>query len=196
MNRRATSLLLPAIFALLAPAGAVAGDVALAPFVGLQYGGELQSVTSGRAPIDVGLQYGATLDVPFGDRWGIDLLFARQDSELASVPRQELAVERYMAGIREEKGGGRIRFRGSFFLGATRYALEGLGSDARFTLAIGLGTSLALSPRAALRADARAYYAVVSSAARTACLGGSCLYLFAASGVWQGDITAGVEIRF
>jgi Outer membrane protein beta-barrel domain len=196
MARHARSFLLPAILGLWASAGAVASDVAIAPFVGFQYGGELQSATSGRAPIDVGLQYGATLDVPFGDRWGIDVLFARQESELASAPRREIAVERYMAGIREEKGEGRFRFRGSFFLGATRYALDGVGSDARFTLAIGLGSSVALWPRVALRADARAYYAVISSAARTACLDGSCLYLFASSGVWQGDITAGVELRF
>src|SRR5262245_42811170 len=187
--------LLPAVLVLSAPRGVVAGDVGIAPFVGFQFGGALQSTPYGRAPIDVGLQYGATLDVPFADRWGMDVLFARQESELASVPRLGIAVERYLAGIREEKEGGRFRFRGSFFLGATRYALEGLGSEARFTLAIGLGTSVALSPRVALRADARAYYAVVSSAGGTACVG-SCVYFFAASGVWQGDITAGVELRF
>lgn len=182
---------------LLRAAPAAAGDVAIAPFVGFQYGGALDSVVSGRASIGVGLQYGATLDVAIGERgWGTDVLFARQESELAGVPRVGVAVERYMAGVREEKGDDRFRFRGVFLIGATRLALDGLGSDVRFTGALGLGGSVSLSPRVALRADARAYYAVVSFAGGTACVSGSCLYVFGATGVWQGDVTAGLELRF
>jgi len=182
---------------LLPTAPARAGDVALAPFVGFQYGGAIDSVASGRASIGVGLQYGATLDVAIGEGgWGADVLFARQESDLASVPRVGIAVERYMAGVREEKGDGRFRFRGVFLIGATRFALDGLGSDVRFTGALGLGASVSLSRRFALRADARAYYAVVSFAGGTACVNGSCLYVFGGTGVWQGDVTAGLELRF
>jgi hypothetical protein len=101
-----------------------------------------------------------------------------------------------MAGIREEKGEGRFLFRGNFFLGATRFALEGIGSEVRFTGALGLGASMALSPRLALRADARGYYAVVSSAGGAACVNGSCLYVLGGSGIFQGDVTAGLELRF
>jgi hypothetical protein len=182
---------------LLAAAAARAGDVSIAPFVGFQFGGALDSVVSGRAEIGVGLQYGAVLDVAIGQSgWGADVLFARQQSDLATVPRVGVAVERYMAGVREEKGDGRFRLRGVFLIGATRLALEGHGSDARFTGALGLGGSLALTPRLALRADARAYYAVVSFSGAAACVNGSCLYLFGGTGVWQGDVTAGLEIRF
>ena len=106
------------------------------------------------------------------------------------------AVERYLAGVREEKGDGRFRFRGNGFLGATRFAVDGLGSDVRFTAAIGLGASMALAPHVALRADARAYYTVASFAGGSACINGSCLYAFAGSGVWQGDVTAGLELTF
>lgn len=196
MSRRVTLFLLRAAIVLSPAAPARGGDVALAPFVGFQYGGALDSVASGRASIAVGLQYGAMLDVAIGERWGADVLFARQGSELASVPRVGVAVERYMAGVREEKGDGRFRSRGVFLLGVTRFALAGVGSDVRFTGALGLGGSVSLSPRCALRADARAYYALISFAGGSACVGGSCLYVFGGTGVWQGDVTAGLELRF
>jgi hypothetical protein len=182
---------------LLAAAGARAGDVALAPFVGFQYGGSFDSVAGGRASIGVGLQYGAVMDIPIGgERWGAEVLFARQESELSGVPSRDVAVERYLAGVREEKEVGRFRFRGVFLVGATRFALEGLGSDVRFTGAIGLGMRTALGSNFGVRADVRGYYAVVSLSGGTACVDGSCLFLFGSSGLWQGDVTAGLEFRF
>jgi hypothetical protein len=193
--RRAQSLLF--LVLLLAAAGARAGDVALAPFVGFQYGGGFDSAF-GRASIDIGLQYGAVLDVPIGgDRWGAEVLFARQETELSGVPSRDVAVERYMAGVREEKEvGDRFRFRGVFLVGATRFVLAGLGSDVRFTGAIGLGMRMRLGQSFGLRADVRGYYAVVSLSGGSACVDGSCLFLFGGSGVWQGDVTAGLELRF
>ena len=189
--------LLPSLVLLLAAAGARGGDVALAPFVGFQYGGAFDSVASGRASIGVGLQYGAALDIPIGgERWGAEVLFARQESELSGVPRRDVAVERYMAGVREEKDLGRFRLRGVFLLGVTRFALEGLGSDVRFTGALGLGIRMPLGSSFGLRADVRGYYAVASLSGGTACVDGSCLFVFGGSGVWQGDVTAGLEIRF
>jgi len=194
-SRRAAQIFLA--LTLLSSATARAGDVSLAPFVGFQYGGAFDSLADGRASIGVGLQYGATLDIPIGgERWGAEVLFARQESELASVPRRGVAVERYLAGVREEKEAGRFRFRGVFLLGITRFALDGLGSDVRFTGAIGLGARTSLSRRFGLRADVRGYYAVASFSGGTACVDGSCLFLFGGSGVWQGDVTGALELRF
>jgi hypothetical protein len=47
-----------------------------------------------------------------------------------------------------------------------------------------------------LRADVHGYYAVVTAGAGTACVSGSCLYVFGSSGIWQGDVTAALEFRF
>ena len=197
MSLRAQLFALPAALVVSCPASALPGDVALEPFVGVQFGGAFQAVESGRVSIGVGLQYGATLDVAIGgEGWGAQAFFARQDSELASVPPLGVAVERYMAGVREEKGDGRFRFRGVFLLGATRFALDGLGSDVRFTVAPGLGASVSLSPHVGLRADVRAYYAIISFAGGTACVNSSCLYVFGGTGVWQGDLTAALQFRF
>jgi hypothetical protein len=78
----------------------------------------------------------------------------------------------------------------------TRFALEGLGSDVRFTAAVGLGARTWLTSRFGLRADVRGYYAIVSLSGATACVDGSCLFVFGGSGVWQGDVTAGLQLRF
>ena len=66
----------------------------------------------------------------------------------------------------------------------------------RFTVAPGLGASVSLSPRVGLRADVRAYYAIISFAGGTACVNSSCLYVFGGTGVWQGDLTAALQFRF
>jgi hypothetical protein len=196
-RRRLRRLAPTAVLLLFSSTTAVPEEFTLEPFAGIQYGGAFQAATGGRAEIGVGLQYGATVDVAIGgERWGAVALFARQDTELEGVPRRDVAVERYMVGPREEKGDGRFRFRGVFLLGATRFALDGLGSDVRFTVAPGLGASVWLSPRFGLRADVRAYYAVISFSGGTACVSSSCLYLFGSTGVWQGDLTAGLQLRF
>jgi len=195
-HRPAGPLVLPLAFILLAAGSARAGEVEVAPFFGLQYGGSLVAPSGRKVAIDVGPQYGATLDVPFAQRWSIELLYARQETEVASSPRIGLAVERYMAGVREEKEVGRGRFLGVGLLGLTRVVPDGLGADERFTVALGLGLRWPLSPRLGLRVDARGYYAIVSSGGGTACVNGSCLLVFGGSGVWQGDITAGLAWTF
>jgi hypothetical protein len=195
-SRRGLPLLLPLALPLLSHAHARAGEVQLAPFAGVQYGGSLVTASGRTVGIDVGLQYGATLDVAVARSWSVELLFARQQTELASAPWLGLAVERYMAGAREEKEVGRGRFMGVALVGLTRVLPDGLGADERFTVALGLGMRWPLTKRLGVRADARGYYAVVSSGGGSACVNGSCLLLFGSSGVWQGDLTAGLVWTF
>jgi len=119
-SRPAGPLLLPLAFILLAAGSARAGEVEVAPFFGLQYGGSLVAPSGRNVAIDVGPQYGATLDVAIAQGWSIELLYARQETEAVSTPRIGLAVERYMAGVRQEKEVGRGRFLGVALLGLTR----------------------------------------------------------------------------
>jgi hypothetical protein len=189
-------LLLPLAFLVLAGASAHAGDIEIAPFLGLQYGGSLATPSGGKVAIDAGLQYGATLDVAFARSWSFEVLVARQETELASAPGLGLAVERYMAGVREEKELGRARFHGVGLLGLTRVVPNGLGADERFTVALGLGVRWPLTRHLGGRADVRGYYAIVSSGGGSACIDGSCVLVFGSSGVWQGDLTAALVWTF
>jgi hypothetical protein len=100
-------------------------------------------------------------------------------------------------GIQEEKGDERLRFFGVFLAGLTRFApgLDGYDSDVGFTLGLSLGLKRALSERVGLRAEARGFFVNVNSSGGLFC-SGSCLFVFHASGLWQGDLAAGLTFAF
>jgi hypothetical protein len=191
-----------AVLALAAPAGA--GDVELAPFAGLKFGGRLFSPDFVASfSFDESLTYGATLGMPLDDQWRVEFLYSRQSTELRSarVPGRRFpqTVEHYMVGIQEETDAERpLRFFGVFFLGATRLVpgLSGGESDLRFAGALSLGGKYRLTPRLGLRFEARAFYTVVESGGSIYCVDGTCLFQFSGSGIWQGDLTAGIVLRF
>ena len=200
--RRCAHLALAAL--LLCPGRAGAGDVNVefAPFAGVRYGGAFSSIASGRrVSLGAGFEYGATVDFPIGESWGVELLYSREVSDVSSGtadPPIDMKIERYMAGVREEKGEGKARLLGVFLLGITRFApgFGGFDADERFTVGVGLGGKVFLSPRFGLRAEARGFFVVVQSGAATACVNGACLFRYTASGLWQGDVTAAVVIAF
>lgn len=199
--RRSGRGALVALAALLCARGAGAGDVELAPFVGVQFPGSVASAASGRiVSIGIGLDYGGTLDIAVAPGWRAELLYSRQATDLSSRgngPGFGLVVERYLAGIQEEKGDDSLRFFGVFLAGLTRFApgLDGYDSDVRFTLGLSLGLKRALSERFGFRAEARGFFVNVDSGGGVIC-SGSCLFVFRASGLWQGDLSAGVTLAF
>ncbi len=189
--------------ALLSPArGLSAGDVELAPFVGVQYGGSFDSVAGGqRYSMASALVYGATVDVAISESWGVELSYSRAETEASrasGADRLDLRVERYLAGIREEKGEGRARFFGVFLVGITRFApgLRGYDAAEAFTLGLSLGVKSSLSKRFGLRGEARGFFVSVASGGGTVCLDGSCLFRYSASGLLQGDVTGAVVVKF
>jgi len=113
------------------------------------------------------------------------------------APRYRLTIERYMTGVQEEKGCGRIRFFGDFLLGITRFApaLDSLGSDVRFTGLVSLGIKGHLTRHVALRAESRAFYIVTQAGGAALCSGG-CVFVYAGNGTWQGDVSAAAVLRF
>ena len=171
----------------------------LAPFAGVQFPGYVDSTSNGRpVSIGIGLDYGATMDIAFRPGWRFELLYSRQATELSSRgdgARYGLKVERYLVGIQEEKGDPRTRFFGVFLAGVTRFApgLGGYDSDVHFTLGLSLGVKRSLSERFGLRAEARGFFVNVNSGGGVIC-SGSCLFVFRGSGLWQGDLSAGVTI--
>lgn len=192
---------LVALAVLFCARGADAGDVELTPFAGVQFPGYVDSTAGGRPfSIGIGLDYGATLDIAVAEGWRAELLYSRQATELstrAGGPRFGLKLERYLVGIEEEKGDARMRFFGVFLAGLTRFApgLDGYESEVRLTLGLSLGLKRALSERFGFRAEARGFFVNVDSGAGIIC-NGSCLFVFRGSGLWQGDLSAGVTMGF
>ena len=202
-TRAVGASLLLALALLAAPARA--GEVQLAPSAGFAFGGYLQSPTyDSRFTFDESANFGATLDVAFADTWRVEALFSHQSTELrgrrAELPRFEQTVERYMVGIVEEfDSDTRWRFFGVGLLGATRLdpGLDGVDSELRFALGLSLGTKFLASRRVGLRLEGRVFYTVVESGGSAFCNGqGTCFFNFSGSGLWQGDVTAGLILRF
>jgi hypothetical protein len=182
--------------------GAGAEGVEIAPFVGVQNAGSVESPSTG-ASVAIGsdLDFGGTVDVPVAPSWRIEALYSRQQSQVASggtEPPFDLAVERYMAGIQEQAGEGSTRFFGVFLLGLTRFVpgATGYGADERFTLGLSLGLKTYLSRRFGFRVEARGFFVAVEGGAGAVCSNGSCLFRYRASGLWQGDLTGGVVVAF
>jgi hypothetical protein len=177
-----------------------AEKVELAPFGGLGYGGSFYTTSGRHAYIGPGVAYGATLNLRIADNWRVEALYSRQptDVDQGNGPGFDMTVERYMFGIVEEKGDEPTRFFGSFLLGATRFnpGFGGFHSDVRFTGALTLGIKQYFSKRVGFRAEARGFFVVVESGAGALCSNGACLFVYSGSGIWQGDITAGLTIGF
>jgi hypothetical protein len=186
---------------LLVAPGTSAADVELAPFAGVQFPGAVSANGSGRVfSFGIGLDYGGTMDIAVAEGWRVELLYSRQATELSrrgDVARFGVDLERYMIGIQEEKGDPRTRFFGVFLAGLTRFApgLDGYSSDVRATLGLSLGIKRAISDRFGLRAEGRGFFVNVDSGAGVIC-NGSCLFVFRGSGLWQGDLSAGVTVGF
>jgi hypothetical protein len=200
LARRAA--LLVALAAPLVDPRAQAGEIELQPFIGLQYGGSFASPAGVPFSFDESADYGATLDVALAPTWRLELLFSRQETELkppTGGPTFPQTVERYMVGIQEEpETDGPFRFFGVALLGATRLVpgLAGVDSELRFAVGLSLGTKVPASSRFGLRLEARGFYTVVDSGGAVFCTNGTCLFRFSGSGIWQGDVTAGVILRF
>jgi hypothetical protein len=200
MISRARAGLPLALTLLLSCRPAFAGDVELAPFAGFQFGGAVTSnATGGIFDLDAGFAWGGSLNLAVAPGWRVELLYSRQQTALESRGADRIGVlaERYMAGIQEEKGTEKTRFFGVFLLGATRFdpALAGVGSDFRFTGGLSLGIKQWLTSRLGLRAEARAFFIDIRTSSGLFCAGG-CLFVFSGTGLWQGDVSAGVTFGF
>lgn len=189
-----------ALAALLVPGRSLdAADIELAPFVGAQFGSF--SPVSGQSSIGSGLDYGATANVAIAPSWRVELLYSRQDTSLSGggpFQRATLTIQRYMAGIQEEKIEDWGRLFGVFLMGLTRFApgFDGYDADERFTLGLSLGAKFSLSDRLGLRTEARGFFVTLASGGGILCSNGTCLVRYSASGLYQGDVTAAVVMTF
>jgi opacity protein-like surface antigen len=187
---------------LLGAAEARAQAVQVTPFAGFAFGGSLRdTVLDQDASFEAGLDYGGTLSFRLSGGFRFELLYSRQETELGGpllgVPF-DVTIERYMAGLQEEKGEGSVRYFGSFLVGATRLVpgVTGLEAETRFGLGVGLGVKSFFTKNVGLRLEVRGFYTLVESEGGAFCTDGSCLFAFTGSGLWQGDLSGGLILRF
>jgi hypothetical protein len=167
---------------------------------GIGFGGSLvSSASGGSVDIEVGPVYGGAVSTRLSSTWRFEGLFLRQESRVAgerSGTHVHVAQERYLAGFQEELPWGNRRAFGTLLIGATRSVPAGADDGWWFTIGLGLGVKTQLSARVGLRFEARGYYTPVTVGGVTVCGAGGCFFKYTGSGVFQGDVTAGVFFGF
>ena len=200
----------PLCFILLAfalPAGAqgvVEGPkVQIAALAGWGFGGSVTNLETGQQrSFEAAPVYGGALGIKVGEGWFAEGYFSRQKSKLSGgglTPDFDVALERYLIGIQQETGTNpRVRWFGTFWLGATRFVpgLGDYGSETKFTGGLGLGVKTYFSDNIGLRLEARGFYTLVKGEGGLLCVNGQCLFAFSGSGLWQGDVGGGLIIAF
>ena len=191
-----------AVALLLGAAPARAQSVQITPFVGYAFGGSVRSSTLDETySFDASLAYGGSVNFSISPTWRFELLYSRQETKLGGEglsPSFDVTIERYLAGFQEEKGEGNVRWFGTVWLGATRFVpgLGGFDSETKFGGGVGLGVKTFPVKNVGLRFEARGFYTLVKSDGGAFCANGTCLFAFSGTGLWQGDVSAGLILAF
>jgi hypothetical protein len=143
--------------------------------------------------------YGGALDLRVSPGWNVEFGYARQPTRLegGGLPPFGVTLERYLVGIQEEKGDQKVRWFGTFSLGATRFVPEaGFDATTKFTGGVDLGLKAFFTKNVGLRMEVRGFYTVVNGSGGVACVNGTCLFAFNGTGLWQGDVGGGLILGF
>jgi hypothetical protein len=187
---------------LLGATHAGAQSVQVTPFVGYAFGGSVwDSAREKTYSFDPSLAYGGALNFSISPAWRFELLYSRQETQLSGEglsPSFDVTIERYLAGFQEEKGEGNVRWFGTVWFGATRFVpgQGDVGSETKFSAAVGLGVKTFPVKNVGLRFEARGFYTLVKGEGGAFCANGSCLFAFSGTGLWQGDVSGGLIVAF
>jgi opacity protein-like surface antigen len=184
---------------------AVAG-VEVTPFAGLRFGGAFEDTNTGtEISLNDSGSYGLVLDVDIAPDQQIEIYLSRQSTTLSANgtftgnPLFDLTVEYYHFGglYLIDVQNDRVRPFVSGGLGLTRMNPQGdgLSTETRFSLSIGGGVKFFLTDRVGLRLDGRGIFTALDSSGAMFCSGG-CAISVQSSGFIQGELGAGLVLRF
>jgi hypothetical protein len=205
---------LTAALLVIAPAAARGQKVEITPVVGYRFGGGFSSATGiGTADpaVDYEVQDAASFGVHLGLRVAndgeLELLYSRQNTRLGTgglftgEALFDLALETWQAGgnylFAEEAS--RLRPYIGVGLGITRLLPEpaALQDETRFSASFAAGAKVWLGRHVGLRFEARGFFTVLESDRETFCGSGEgCLVHASGSDISQGEVRAGLVLRF
>jgi hypothetical protein len=170
-------------------------------YSGLGFGGELIATPGYEAvALQAGLLYGGAFNVEFLQKWRIEALVMREESQVrgpVSGTYVDVDVERYMVGVlSQERLSPSFDIFGEFMLGATRFMPAGYESELWFTLGVAAGVKTYATRHIGFRFEGRGYYTPVSISGAAVCGPRGCVFGYTGTGTFQGDVTAGVVIGF
>jgi hypothetical protein len=182
-------------------------EIALTPFYGYQFGGRA-STYDGEVRIKDSENYGFTLDVPYTSTTTVQLLYIYQDTSLQRTDKYtgitedlfDMTVQYFHLGGTAEvaKGGATSFVSGS--LGATYFDPDksNVSSETLFSLSFGMGLLKEISKNIDFRVQGRLLIPIQYAGGSLFCSSGSgcAAGISGGTSILQGDVTAGIAIRF
>jgi hypothetical protein len=182
-----------------------AAQSALTVYGGARAGGAFTDEADGRTlTLDGGATWAASLDWPLGDGRQMQLFVSRQRSGLPGSAFGEAGT--IGVDVTHVHVGGRVfvdgdAVRGGTYavggVGVTHFSpgLDGLTSETRPSMNLGLGLQWPLAPAVALRAELRGYVTLVNSRGGFFCSGG-CVVSIKGDTLTQAEALLGLSVGF
>jgi hypothetical protein len=199
-----------AMLAVLATAMPAAGhaqeSTMVTVYAGYRFGGELTDATTGDTwEMTEGPAYAVAVAIDIDRQSQYELYFGRRSGELAlRSSGLSPAVSRIGLDITYVQFGGTYFYqevgRGLYLLGGVGLtnlnpSEPGLDAETNFSLNIGVGYMVPLARRVALKLEGRAFATLVSSSSALFCSGG-CVVQIQGDTFAQGEVSAGIAVRF
>jgi hypothetical protein len=175
-------------------------------YAGYRFGGELTDAATGEAwEMTEGAAYAVSVAFDIDRRSQYELFVGRRSGELAlRASSFAPAVSRIGLNVTYIQFGGTYFYeeigRGLYLLGGVGLTNldpreSGLDAETNFSLNIGIGYMIPLAERVALKLEGRGFATLVSSSSALFCSGG-CVVQIKGDTFAQGEISAGIAVRF
>ena len=195
------TLLLGILVVLLVAAAAPveAQRIEITPFVGYQFGGELDEIgdeTTTRK-LDQGTTWGLILDVGITDLDQVEIYYSTQGTDLNRGVESAVGVtvDHFQIGAIHQYAPNRpINPYIGITLGASRFEING-DSDTRFSGAVTGGVKMVVSDHLGFRFDGR-FFGISTGSNPITCSEELCIGYPDTSIIWQYAVNAGVIIHF
>jgi len=187
------------VFVLAAAARTEAQQIEITPFVGYQFGGELEEI--GDEPItrklDQSPAWGLMFDVGITGFDQVELYYSSQGTDLnrGVEPAVGVTIDHFQIGALHQYAPSRpINPYIGISLGASKFVVDG-ASDTRFSGSLFGGVKMVVSDHLGFRFDAR-FFGISTGSNPITCSDEFCIGYPDTSIIWQYTINAGVMIHF
>lgn len=203
LTRIALTVLLPLC---LMPASVSAEGIEITPFVGYRVGGEFEDFTTGATlKLSEEQTFGIVFDKVMAKGSILEFYYSKQASSLTTTDSVtsgslfDVDVEYLHVGGKHYLN----REDGTFLLGtlgATHFSpgTNGLNSETKFSLGLGIGIETGIDKRIGFRLEGRGFATFMDSGGAIFCGGssGGCTILVSGDLLWQVEVNAGISFRF
>lgn len=183
---------------------AASKDSNVTVYAGYRFGGSLTDITSGQTwELTDGPSFAAAADFGIDSKTQWELFLSYRNTAL-KASGLSTAANNLGLGVTYAHVGGTYFIdrigRGTYVVGGLGLTfldphVSGLNSETKFSLNLGVGYMIPLGERIGVKLEARGYATLVNSSSALFCSGG-CVVQIKGTTVTQGELLAGITVRF